>query len=166
MRCLALTILILAICPLTWAQDVITEYDEFQGITKIKTPKLFVYEDKDTGERIQFTFMLICSSKEKPDCANDVAIAIGALLKSDHFKFSSHVIALADRERIDLGSAAKLNEEDQDGMRFQSYALMIKRDVFLKLASAKSLKMQIGGVLSFTFNAEQQKSLKALSQKP
>lgn len=161
-------LLILAACvfltPKAFAQsqDLIIEPDEFQGVTKIKTQKLVVYENKETKEALIFTFFLFCASIEKPKCEGDVAVAIAAFLAGDSFKFSSAVIALADGQRLDLGSIEKLDEELVDGQKLRAYALIIKRDAFTKLASAKVLKMQIGGVISFTFTPDQIKPLKAL----
>jgi hypothetical protein len=141
----------------------ITEYDEFNSFTKIKTDKLYVL-DSET-EKIQFTFLTVCKGNQTKDCEKSPFAAIGVLLKSNYLTFSKSLKAIADGERFDLGEATLLKTEPQDGFTFLSLTTVIPSDVFQKFGKAKTLKMQLGGVLAFTFSDDQVKEIRDLALK-
>lgn len=145
------------------SSKLISEYDEFNDFTKIKTEKLLVYEPSDSPDRIQLTFMTFHKGK-KVEPVDEVAVAMGALLSKRHLRFSTSVKVVADDARLDLGNAGLLDEEQQGEQIFQSYGWIIPAEKFKKMAQSKVLKMQIGGVLAFTLSEKHCSALKALSE--
>lgn len=156
-------ILLLALLLFQQPQLLITEYDEFNDITKIKTGKLFVLDSEE--EKIQFTFFTLCKGKQTRDCEKTPFAAIGVLLKSNDLTFSKGLKAIADGERFDLGEATLLKTEPQDGATFLSLVSLIPSEIFQKFGKAKTLKMQLGGVLTFSFNSDQIKAMRELAAK-
>lgn len=143
--------------------NLIVEYDEFNDFTLVKTSKLLVLDAE--AEKMQFTFWTTCKGKQSKDCGDAPFASIGLLSKHDNLAFSKTVLAIADGERLDLGEAVLIKTEPEDGWQFHSLMMTFKPDQFQKIARAKVLKMQIGGVLAFSFSAAQLKEMKEMADK-
>lgn len=141
----------------------IIEYDEFNDLTKIKTEKLIVLDTP--SEQMQITFISICKGNQTAKCEPATIASIGLLLKSENLQYSKSLIALADGRRVDLGEAEVFKAEQQGDWYFFGLGYFVNADDFQRFAAARSLRMQLGGLIEFSFDKEQMAAIRAVARK-
>lgn len=154
-------IILLVLLLIQQPSAVFVHYDAFNDFTQIKTGKLYVLDTP--AERMQVTFWTTCKGNQTVNCEPSPFASIGLLTKDD-LQFSKSLMALADNERFDLGEAVVLKTESQSVGQFHSLAVTVPAEAFQKFAKAKKLRMQLGGVIEFSFDAEQMAAIKELAR--